>query len=300
MSDFEEPPPLELSNLKIAVLHKKAQDGFQDSKMIALVQRKWVEWGADVVDVYGVDNYVPADLLVVHVDLSIVPGEYQEFASRYERTSNASVLDIRKSVVCDQLLSRGDPYSGQVLVKSNLNFAGLPEQFDKMASRTKNRGFSLQNLIARATRKLKRSLYKYPDIYAKSDYAVFDSLDQVPDKYFNDRVALQKFMPEMHEDKFVLREYYFLGSRGFTNVEVSDEPIITHGEFLKLELQPPPEEVSALRSRLKMNYGKIDYAIHEGKPVIFDVNKTTGVSSYESPRAKEFANYLAYGVEDLL
>src|SRR5213079_1238108 len=38
---------------------------------------------------------------------------------------------------------------------------------------------------------------------------------------------------------------------------------------------PHPEIVEA-RKRLNFDYGKFDYVLHEGRPVLLDTNKTTG------------------------
>src|SRR5436853_5983452 len=57
----------------------------------------WRADGGEVLYVFGVREHVPADVLVVHVDLSVVPDEYLEFAGRYPAAINGKVRDIRKS-----------------------------------------------------------------------------------------------------------------------------------------------------------------------------------------------------------
>jgi hypothetical protein len=53
-----------------------------------------------VFNLFGVKNFVPADLVFVHVDLSCVPQAYQDFAGRYPRQINMGAVDINKSGYC--------------------------------------------------------------------------------------------------------------------------------------------------------------------------------------------------------
>ncbi|MDR9365401.1 MAG: hypothetical protein RI575_08690 [Balneolaceae bacterium] len=50
-----------------------------------------------MIFLFGTDRFVPADLLFMHVDLSIVPDEYFEFAEKYPIENNGNIKDIRKS-----------------------------------------------------------------------------------------------------------------------------------------------------------------------------------------------------------
>ena len=70
---------------------------------------------------------MPADLVLLHVNLSVVPDEYLELASRYPIVVNGKAKDIRKSTYSTLRVTRDDPYAGPVIVKSNLNYAGVPE-----------------------------------------------------------------------------------------------------------------------------------------------------------------------------
>ena len=46
-----------------------------------------------------------------------------------------------------------------------------------------------------------------------------------------------------------------------------------------------------------LDYGKIDYAIVDGKPVVFDVNKTVGTRRPPSELGKALGASLAKGLE---
>ena len=48
---------------------------------------------------------------------------------------------------------------------------------------------------------------------------------------------------------------------------------------MKRENIDPDPGVIAIRNELNMDYGKLDYCIHNEGPVIVDVNKTVGIGS---------------------
>src|SRR5690606_23600626 len=81
-----------------------------------------------VVVLFGPARYVPADLIVVHVDLSVVPEPYLEFSQRYPIVVNGSIRDIRKSSISRNLVSQNTEYKGPAIVKSDCNYAGMPER----------------------------------------------------------------------------------------------------------------------------------------------------------------------------
>ena len=89
--------------------------------------RFWREDGLEVVYLYGTDWFVPADLVLVHVDLSVVPESYIEFAARYPIVLNGRVRDIGKSAISGYLVHPGDDWDGPVIVKTDLNSGGYAE-----------------------------------------------------------------------------------------------------------------------------------------------------------------------------
>ena len=65
--------------------------------VISALAEYWREDGICVHFLSGTKKYVPADLLILHVDMSLVPDAYLEFAGCYPRTLNLKAKDIRKS-----------------------------------------------------------------------------------------------------------------------------------------------------------------------------------------------------------
>src|SRR5262245_11545913 len=135
---------------RIAILfHETDRSRPAERCIVHLLAEYWREWGHDVRSIYGVRRFEAADLLFVHVDLSVVPEEYLEFASRYAMTINRGVADIRKSRISTNIVTADDGWRGPVIVKSDLNHAGTPEIL-RVRSRVERRG----PLVARLQRKI--------------------------------------------------------------------------------------------------------------------------------------------------
>src|SRR5206468_6743644 len=158
------------------------------SYAVTFLAEFWRQDGHRVHNLFGTRKFVPADLLLIHFDLSVVPDEYLEFASRYPIALNKAAKDIRKSLISTNLVRPGDPYSGQVIVKTDLNYRGSPEQILKRnPSRWKR-------LLPR------RFIRNQPDgsgFTTSFNYQIYNSLAEVPPMVFerNDLVV-EKFLPE--------------------------------------------------------------------------------------------------------
>ncbi|MCE9583492.1 MAG: hypothetical protein K8T20_13485 [Planctomycetes bacterium] len=139
------------------------------------------------------------------------------------------------------------------------------------------------------------------DTRKKQDYRIYDSAREVPPEVFRcEDLVVEKFLPEMHDGLYCLREWYFLGDASVNNVELWRDPVITSGNDAPDLREPTPPELVALRRELGIDYGKIDYVMHEGRPVVFDVNKTMGTGSFMSEGTTRFARILAQGLNSLL
>jgi hypothetical protein len=225
--------------------------------------------GVDVVDIYGIDAFVPADLLFVHYDRSLVPEAITRFAFKYPRHINAYATDIRKHLYADGLLTRESRYKGPVIVKSTLNYGGQPEA-------------NARTLLARVHQRAGRlvGLRNVPLMRSKNDYRIFDDIRDVPGNYFSEHYVVQKFLPESDGEKNILREYIFLGDYHFENVERSSRLIINEDEHVSCGPFEPHERLLDMRRKLKLDYGKIDYTMIDGQPFIFDANKTLGLGNF--------------------
>jgi len=121
----------------------------------------------------------------------------------------------------------------------------------------------------------------------------------------NPALVVERFLPEREGDRYFMRHYLFLGDRA-RNVRVADStPFMRRSWAVPVdEGLPVPEQVLAFRRRLGMDYGKIDYTIHNGEVVIVDVNRTPGgraVPGHMPPCAMSCAILdLADGIRSLL
>jgi hypothetical protein len=280
-----------MAGKRIAILFQEGLDGPAAQRyVITLLAEVWREDGHEVLLISGPSRYVPADIAIVHVDLSVVPEPYFDLARRYPIAVNGQVRDIRKSTFSEQVVRAGDPWDGRVIVKSDLNFAGVPER--RLAA-ARERG-----IVARARRWVARTLH--PPFDDSSDYAIYDSPRRVPRRYLRSRdFIVEKFLPEMDGDSYCLRSVYFLGDRIACVRIKSRSPIVKGETCAAIERVEPHPEMLAVRARMRLDYGKLDYVVVDGKPILLDVNKTVGASPgtmTSSPEMKTLRRFRAEGL----
>jgi hypothetical protein len=268
---------MSLSPKRIAVLFDSLDEGADLSGYIVHhLAACWRDDGHEVVYLFGTRRFAPADLVLVHVDLSVVPEEYLAFAARYPLVLNGGIQDIRKSAISRNLLRPGDPWDGSVIVKSDLNFAGQREWIHARSGL--QRRFRLWGRLARFGAS---AAGKGPPFTDWSQYLLFDRLGDVPERWFHDpEVVVERFRPELEDGFYHLRMLQFLGDRWTCTRLASREPLIKAGTSVRAEQIEPHPEVLAWRSDLSIDYGKLDYVVNAGEPVLLDVNKTTGASSH--------------------
>lgn len=286
--------------MTILVLQHPVQEG-QRSYLIQPISEEWERLGYRVIFHHGVKKVPAADLLILHVDLSHVPREYIKVAARYPRVINLGIPDIRKTTYSRNRVLPGDGYTGPVIVKSALNFGGIVEE---KARAKKPRSFTgkMRKAIALWREALEMRGDRGPRILGKENYRVYARRGEVPDEWCaSKRVVVERFRPERHGEKYVLREWYFLGDCEWTYCETSDNPIFTSGDKCPGLQRPVPEELRKIRRELGIDYGKMDFAFAEnGEPVLYDVNKTIGVWSWTSLLLPEMIHALAPGLASFI
>jgi hypothetical protein len=244
---------------RIAILlHEFDDDKTFAGYAIAVLAEFWREDGHEVLPLYGTARFVPADLILVHVDLSVVPEPYLAFARRYPIALNAGIGDIRRTTYSANLLRRGDSWRGPVIVKSNLNYHGLPEQL--LAARGRARAGAAPVKL-RALR-----------------YFTFASLAEVPALMLDHPdLVVEKFQPERDGRFFCVRNLNCVGDYlGATRIR-SLQPMVNSENCLpEIEDIEPDPRILAARSRLRLDYGKLDYVVVDGEAILLDVNKTNG------------------------
>jgi hypothetical protein len=261
-----------VSDKRLAILfHEGETPDSVKSYVISDMAQYWREDGHEVLQLFGTSRFIPADLVVVHVDLSVVPESYLAFARRYPIVLNGHARDIRKSSFSESILHRDAVYAGKVIVKSDLNYAGEPERRFAAAPSL------LQSLSSRVRNRYRRS--RALRFEHSRDYRVYDHLREVPRHCFNATdIIVEKFRPEMDGEMFCVRNYHFLGDRAFTIRLKAASPIVNGGTFASLERIEPDQEMVAARAKLRYDYGKFDYVVVDGEAILLDVNKTIGMT----------------------
>jgi hypothetical protein len=235
----------------------------------------WRTEGMEVRFLFGTRKYVPADLAMLHVDLSVVPREYIDFAHRYPVVLNGKLRDIRKSSISRNTVRLDDGYKGPVIVKSDLNYAGQPERkllgtpWSRLAFR----------IACRLPLNCKRNTGPEPRFRSPADYTVFEDSRSVPREWFSrSDLLIEKFLPEMQDGLYCLRIYHFLGSRGVCILWNSHDPIVKAATVKRSQTVAAHPNIVALTRKMGFDYGKFDYVMRGDEPVLLDANKTPGAA----------------------
>ncbi len=271
-------------NKKIAIIFHENDKERAQYYAIKYLAEIWQKRGINTIFVFGTKRFVPADLAILHVDLSVVPDEYIEFAQMYPIVLNGMVKDIRKSIFCDHILYPGDNYEGKVIVKSNLNYAGIPER--------RIQDSPLHGVIRPLWRRAARLKYlgnlERPYFDSPNDYLILESARQVPGDWFKRKdIVIEKFLPELDHGYYLTRSYYFLGDRNQCVLWRSTDPIVKRSSATNMELVDGHQEIELLRKKFHFDYGKFDYVLHENVPILLDINKTIGASLKDEPNLSE-------------
>ena len=287
---------------KILVLVHKDDAAFVHFRyLIKLLMKNWQDFGVAVEVARGIDHFVPADIVIPHLDMTIIPDDYRKFLTQYPLVINRDVVDISKSKISANILRQDDSYTGPVIIKTDFNSGGLPEK------RLSSKMYLLRAVSAKLSGAISsRQRPAFPDAAAwaqlkylnPADYPVFPSLRDVPEEIFDNRnLVVEKFLPEVQEGWYCVRYYLFLGDKGVNELFRSKQEVVkgsANGEVIQ---EPLPPELHTIRQRLGMDYGKIDYVLRDGKVVVLDVNRTPGMPGFRRNKlAHKLADVLAAGI----
>ena len=264
---------------------------FSANALLAELASIWSESGIQVSVVTGIRQHVDAHALIVHVDLTRVPTEYQAFASIYPVVINGRVTDISKHFVSRQLVKSRRGYDGAVIVKTTWNFGGNSEHH---ASR------QLGGIVGFATAARNRLPWSWRS--RLDSYPVFESTSQVPlPVWLNRDLVVERFLPEKRDGLYCLRTWLFLGDRERMAIFFSKSPIVkSHNIIGRERLFDVPPELRQLRKELGFDFGKFDYVEVDGKPVLFDANRTPSLGTISRDDALPWLRDLAEGLHAFL
>jgi hypothetical protein len=224
------------------------------------------------------------DVALLHVDSTIVEQKYLDLERHYGRTINFRTGDISKRKISKLVLAKGDTWAGPVMVKSNYN----------------NNAF-MEDLHNQGAARIGRPL-PHPGVTKGGTYQVLESLADVDgETWSNPSLVVERFVPEEDpEGGFVLRTWVFMGSRERCTRSVTSDRISKASDILRYEPAEVPPQIRLERERLGFDFGKFDFVIHDGEPVLLDANRTPGLATALLPLMKTGAPNLAEGLNELM
>jgi hypothetical protein len=261
----------------------------QKAQLIRTLAPIWEKTGYHVT--FGGKVPTSADLALLHIDRSKL--EISEICSRLELKTavNRHALDITKRQVSRQLVNRSSDWDGPVIIKTDANAHGAED-------------YVLERLdLPRLARILAARIlpWKFVRELPLRKYPILKGLDGVPDWVWQDnRLVVERFLPEMEAGAYVLRIWVFLGKQEYAMKILSTDPIVKSRNVIGMEmLRDVPDEVREHRHALNLDYGKIDYVMHSGRPVVLDANKTPVLRRTANGR-NEILERLASGIAEFL
>jgi hypothetical protein len=291
-----------MKRIRIGILIHKDDVAFIYFKyLIKLLIKEWKDLGFAVEIIRGTDRFVPVDVVICHIDLTVVPNEYKEFLAQYPVVINGNVPDISKTKISSNLVGKDDAYAGPVIVKTDRNSGGFSEE------RMIGRRHLLRAATARLTslgrpigffRQTTQPAWADVRQMKSGEYPVFSSLREVPPGIFeNQHLVIEKFLPEVRGDRYHIRYYHFLGDKEFAQIYQSTSMVVKASASIGEEIVPTPPELREIRKQLGLDYGKIDYVVRDGNVILLDVNPTPALPVQFGSR---IAKHLAGGVASKL
>jgi hypothetical protein len=282
---------------RIAILlHERDVHAEKTHYIVWALRSIWTERGIEVVTLRGTAKAPEADLLIPHIDLSVIPAEYARFMECYPRVLNRGVRDVSKTAISSLLVRPGDGYEGPVIVKTDRNCGGAPER--RILGRQRRPMLEARRLLRRLAGRSTHPLALATTLDS-STYPVYESPGEVPEGVFENPVlVVERFVPERAGDRYCLRNYTFLGSQHMCSRRSGPRPVVKAVPGAAREQVEVPAELEAKRRRLGFDYGKFDFVIRDGEPVLLDANPTpTYAGDRLTPAQRERAELLADGLE---
>ncbi|MEE8107075.1 MAG: hypothetical protein V3T86_16190 [Planctomycetota bacterium] len=273
--------------MRIAVMVHERDRKFTPNYIASPMIEAWRLKGHDVEIVPG-PHTPDSDVLFLHVDCTVLPWKYRRAVARHPCVINRHVRNISKSRISSLRVRTRWRDVGPVIVKTDMNGGGRPEYHKR------------RRLRRRMEAREQRLGPEYAGLMLRSKYCVFDSNRLVPSRMFRTRgLIVERFIPERFDELYGIRCYTFLGDRGDAFLYRSKDPIVKRREFVDWTPVEVPPELRRMQAELGFDYGKFDYVLHEGVPVLLDVNSTPASRYHERERRRQAA-FLAPALEPLV
>ena len=276
---------------RILVVHSKHEPFNEQPFVVHLLAEEWRKRGIPVDVTDSLTEPTGPDVLVFpHSDITGTPPPLAKVLSQCARVMNRAVTDISKRKISRFLVNSPDEYGGEVIVKTNLNYGGKPEM-RIVAAKGGEPWERLKNYL--------RVPWPVSGIVKAEEYPIYRHARNVPPLVWeNPRLVVEKFLPEREGDLYCLRQYVFLGEAEFNTRALSKWRLVKSRGIVRREvIDRTPPGVRKLRDELGFDYGKFDYVMHRGEPVVFDVNRTF---SYDPDRKTESAEKMVTSLADAI
>lgn len=259
--------------------------------LLSFVCDRWRSAGVEIALLDDPGQRIDADGAILHVDATRRGPAYDALLGHYPLVINGRVRDISKRRISGQLVTRASAFGGPVIVKTDNNC------FDQPDSRVRRAGSLMTRVHARLADRLRPLRTR---IRRSGSYPVYASVRDVPRTVWRDRdLVVEQFLPERQGDLYCLRTWVFFGARERVSLSVSADPVVKRANTIRSEfIAGVPDAIREARRRLGFDYGKFDFVLHRGNPVLLDTNSTPGCSGRASPRLDAIADELAAGLFD--
>ncbi len=271
-------------------IHTSANERLQRIHLIRVLSEIWQDDGS----VLSVGDRPPpgTDVVVAHSDLSVISDGFFSNVGDNLPVINGRARNILKRTVSQALISPDSDWNGPVIVKTNANaHAGEEYAYHQLD-------------IPRLARILAARVIPWQWIgeLPLRRYPILDNKERVPGWVWQDsRLVVERFIPERDEELYALRLWMFFGRQEYCMRVLSELPIVKSRRLVKVDLvDKVPDEVRQLRQKLGLDFGKIDYVMHNGRPVVFDVNKTPTVFLNRKGQPGPYVRRLADGLKDFI
>lgn len=262
------------------------QDRLPGFLVLHALAELWQARGLTVTDGRCFDP--AADVCILHLNRTRIAPDEIPPAPPGAPVVNGRVLDISKRLFSVLAVDRQTDWDGPVIVKTNLNHFGRPERKSRPLSPQMANRMRMAKLSWRSARML-------PD----GTYPVLASVRLVPGWVWdNPDVIVEKFLPEREGDLYCLRGWMFFGTASYGWRLYATDPLVKTSSMVRHDyLTEVPDELLALKAATGFDFGKFDYVVHDGKPIVLDLNKTPG---YSGDRASPRLRRLSEGIEEFL
>lgn len=262
----------------VILVHEHATPFWRSTYTAVHLARLWQRAGLEVVVARGPSRHLHGDIVINHVDLTVTPPAYRDYLAEHPVVVNGRLLDISKPAIGVSPLGADTDYDGPVIVKTRANFGGANER-DLAAHGTSSWRRRLERVRARVRRLGGWRSVRWLD---PGGYPIFDSVRAVPSGVWdNAHLLVERFRPEPADGGgWHLRAWSFLGNRSLHVRATASEPVVRGAGIWRREIlaDAVPPQLVRVRERLGADYGRFDYGLVEGEPVLYDVNRTPTMS----------------------